>query len=286
MLVNEYLDAVNTEPCPFVDDGDRPFWTKAEIFRWVGGLRYLRKADKALMMALAKRSDNHGQCFPNCQQLAETMGGTLGAVPSLDTVHRAIKRLLRVGAIGRRIRNGKRGYRISSLYTLNIGQNVDFEGAPKPQNAALDQDRLSRKNEAPKPQNEGPYIEHQLEHPPSYQEDGNLRGVSPYNYCSTGGEGSYLGDTGPQDPVCPPSPPMKPSGRGNVTPVIRLADHFDLNRAFQPCPTGHRASNSHRDSGKTLFSRLSAVLVAKISENASAAILVASGAWYRSTANV
>lgn len=115
---------------------------KHEILTWAERQRVKTMSDRAVLMALARRANLDGECHPSHATIALDIHG------SVDTVQRALKRLMLAGLVSRQLRNGKGGHRTSNLYTLSC--------PPKPQDAV-------QAKTAPKPHDAGDhYVELQV----------------------------------------------------------------------------------------------------------------------------
>lgn len=119
---------------------------KHEILTWAESHRFTYMSDKAVLLSLARRANAEGQCFPSHAALALDIGG------SVDTVQRALKRLMAGGLVTRLLRNGKGGHRTSNLYTLTCSPKphdaVQAKAAPKPHDAGEHYVELQEKKEA------------------------------------------------------------------------------------------------------------------------------------------
>jgi hypothetical protein len=106
---------------------------KHEILTWAERQRVKIMSDRAVLMALARRANSDGECHPSHATIALDIHG------SVDTVQRALKRLMLAGLVSRQLRNGKGGHRTSNLYTLSCPPKphdaVQAKAAPKPHDA-------------------------------------------------------------------------------------------------------------------------------------------------------
>jgi len=99
--------------------------------------------DKLILIAIANFADEHHQCYPARKTLARM------AMCSLDSVDRAMKRLLEAGLVAKAERTGANGKTTSNCYTLPVEEpqsaahkklgdaSRKMRPAPQPQNAAI-----------------------------------------------------------------------------------------------------------------------------------------------------
>jgi hypothetical protein len=81
--------------------------------------------DKLILIALGNFADEVHQCFPSRRKLAQL------AMCSLDTVDRAIRRLIEAGLVAKDTRLSPKGGLSSNVYTLPVGDYTN--GPPKQQ---------------------------------------------------------------------------------------------------------------------------------------------------------
>ena len=80
---------------------------------WVVDHPDVTSLDVAVYVAIKRHADQHGEAYPSRARIAEL------AKCSVDTVDRAKKRLLDIGALDVEVRRKRNGEPISNLYTIH-----------------------------------------------------------------------------------------------------------------------------------------------------------------------
>ena len=80
---------------------------------WVVDEPEVTPLDVAVYIAIKRHADSHGEAYPSRATIAEVAG------VSVDTVDRAVKRLIDIGALDKEVRRKRNGEPTSNLYTIH-----------------------------------------------------------------------------------------------------------------------------------------------------------------------